>query len=217
MGYASDRFADLLKGMHSPLTFLFPSPAPRARWNLIASTCFMVALMVFSFPYFRISVDDLGWSPGVFHPVHLVIHEAGHAISMMVGAPRTVVVFMGSGLQVLFPFALAVAFYLKNRDAYGAAVCLWWAGHAALDVAPYIADARALELPLLGGGNGREIEGHDWEYLLGHWGAMRQDTVIGANVALGGRLTMAAAFAWGLATLAYEAWFFQSDDTADQG
>lgn len=142
----------------------------------------------------------------MMHNVHLVFHEAGHAIFMMVGAPRTWVVFMGSGLQVLFPLLLAGAFYFKNRDAYGAAVCLWWAGHAALDVAPYIADARALELPLLGGGNGREIEGHDWEYLLGEWRALHLDTRIGAAVALGGRITMILAFVWGAATLAFENW-----------
>jgi hypothetical protein len=133
---------------------------------------------------------------------------------MMLGAPRTFMVFMGSGLQVLFPLIVSGAFYFKNRDAYGAAVCLFWAGNAALDVAPYIADARALELPLLGGGTDREIEGHDWEYLLTEWNALHLDTMIADRVALGARLTMAAAFAWGLATLAYEAWLFPREDSA---
>lgn len=189
------------------LSLLFPADAPRARWNLIASAVFLAGLAGWSARYFSIAIDDLGWAPGPMHYVHLIFHEAGHAIFMMVGASDVVVAFMGSGLQVLFPLILAGAFYFKNRDAYGAAVCLWWAGHAALDVAPYIADARALELPLLGGGNGREIEGHDWEFLLGHWNALQHDTRIAAQVALGGRIAMAAAFAWGLATLAYEAWF----------
>lgn len=152
-------------------------------------------------------MSDLGWDYGVFHNVHLVFHEAGHAIFMMIGAPRGVMVFMGSGLQVLFPLILAGAFYLKNKDAYGAAICLWWAGHAVLDVAPYIADARALELPLLGGGNGREIEGHDWEYLLGAWGVAHLDTRIGAATALAGRSLMGMAFVWAAATLAFEKWF----------
>lgn len=181
-------------------------------WNLVASALFMFGIVVWSARYFTISVEDLGWNAGWMHHVHLIFHEAGHAIFMMVGAPRTLMVFMGSGLQVLFPLGIAVAFYFKNRDAYGAAVCLWWAGHATLDVAPYIADARALELPLLGGGNGREIEGHDWEYLLGHWNALHLDTRIGATVAFAGRVTMTCAFAWGLATLAYEAWFFPRED-----
>lgn len=175
----------------------------------------MLGLIAWSARYFVIAINDLGWSPGVAHNVHLIFHEAGHAIFMVVGAPQTLVVFMGSGLQVLFPLILAGAFYFKNRDAYGAAVCLFWAGHAALDVAPYIADARALELPLLGGGTGREIEGHDWEYLLGEWNALRLDTVIASRVALAARMTMAAAFLWGLATLAFEAWFFPREENVD--
>lgn len=194
------------------LLLLFPAHEPRAAWNRLASALFLVALVFFSARYFAIAIDDLGWAPGPMHHVHLVFHEAGHAIFMMVGAPRPLVVFMGSGLQVLFPLILAGAFYFKNRDAFGAAVCLWWAGHAALDVAPYIADARALELPLLGGGTGREIEGHDWEYLLGRWSRLHEDTRIGAAVALGGRVTMAAAFVWGFATLAYETWFFPEEE-----
>ena len=197
------------------MSLLFPADAPRARWNLIASGLFLAGLAAWSLRYFTIAIDDLGWEPGVMHYVHLIFHEAGHAIFMMAGASDVVVAFMGSGLQVLFPLILAGAFYFKNRDAYGAAVCLWWAGHAALDVAPYIADARALELPLLGGGNGREIEGHDWEFLLGHWHALHLDTHIAAQVALSGRVAMAAAFAWGLATLAYEAWCMPRDAADD--
>jgi hypothetical protein len=185
---------------------LFPAASPRAPWNLWASALLLLGIAVWSRPYFTISVYDLGFDPGVMHGVHLVIHEAGHAICMMVGAPEVVVFFMGSGLQVLLPLCIAGAFYFKNHDAYGAGLCLWWTGHAALDIAPYIADARALELPLLSGGTGREVEGHDWEYLLTHWDALHLDTLIGARVAFAGRLAMALGLGWAAATLLYEAW-----------
>jgi hypothetical protein len=36
------------------------------------------------------------------------------------------------------------------------------AGQSLMDLAPYVADARALRLPLLGGRTGAEVEGHDW-------------------------------------------------------
>lgn len=36
-------------------------------------------------------------------------------------------------------------------------------GQSLTDVAPYINDARALQLVLLGGRTGAEVEGHDWE------------------------------------------------------
>lgn len=203
--------------MHRLLSILFPAHAPRATWNLAASALFLAGVAVWSARYFTIAVADLGWEPGWMHNVHLIFHEAGHAIFMMAGAPRTLVVFMGSGLQVLFPLGIAAAFYFKNRDAFGAAVCLFWAGHATLDVAPYIADSRALELPLLGGGTGREIEGHDWEYLLGRWNALERDTAIGAAAAFAGRTAMACAFAWGFATLAWEAWFFPREEETAGG
>jgi len=160
-------------------------------------------LVLWSIPYFRISVHDLGEDPGWMHHVHLVFHEAGHAIAGMIVNNRDIVVFMGSGMQVLFPLIVAGAFYWTNSDSYSAALGLWWAGHATLDVAPYIADARALDLELLSGGTGKEVEGHDWEYLLTRWNALPLDTTIAERVALAGRILMVAAFLWAAASLIY--------------
>lgn len=189
---------------------------PNSQRRPVASTVFRAAVLLFlvawSVRYFRISIADLGEDPGWMHRVHLVFHEAGHAITGMVCNNHTVVVFMGSGLQVLFPLFVAVAFYWKNSDAFGAALGLWWTGHAALDVAPYIADARALELPLLGGGTGREIEGHDWEYLLTQWHALPHDTQIAAWVALAARVTMAVAFLWAAGAVVFDR-FVLKDET----
>ena len=42
----------------------------------------------------------------------------------------------------------------------------WWAGENMMDVAIYINDARALQLTLIGGQTGAEVEGHDWEHIL---------------------------------------------------
>ncbi|MDZ7736751.1 MAG: hypothetical protein U5P41_12120 [Gammaproteobacteria bacterium] len=54
-----------------------------------------------------------------------------------------------------------------NRDPFGAAFGLWWLGQSFMDCAPYINDARALELQLLGGGTGADRPGmHDWENIL---------------------------------------------------
>ena len=78
---------------------------------------------------------------------------------------RFMTVLGGSLFQFLVPLILAVAF-LRQKTPFGAIVRLWWAGENLLDVAPYIADARALELVLLGGKTGAEVEGHDWEFLL---------------------------------------------------
>jgi len=43
------------------------------------------------------------------------------------------------------PIACLVAFW-RRRDRFGAAVAVWWAGQNLVDLAPYINDARALQL-----------------------------------------------------------------------
>lgn len=174
------------------------------------------ALALFSISYFRVTVHELGEDPGVIHSFHLVFHEAGHAIAAMVTTNRDIIVFMGSGMQVLFPLIVAGAFYWTNSDETGAALGLWWAGHSMLDVAPYIADARALELQLLSGGTGKEVEGHDWEYLLTRWNALSSDLVIADRVALIARILMVLALLWALAGIIYDRFILPDFDAPSQ-
>ena len=135
----------------------------------------------------------------LLHLPDLVIHEAGHVLFGLLG--RFVGVLGGSLLQFLMPLVFAAAF-LRQRDPFGAAVCGWWAGQNLLDLAPYIADARALQLVLLGGFTGAEVEGHDWEYLLSTLGWARWDMTIGLWTRRTGLLMMVAAIAWGAVTMA---------------
>jgi hypothetical protein len=73
------------------------------------------------------------------------------------------------------PIVCLVTFLLKTRDPFGASVALWWTAESFMDVAPYINDARALDLMLLGGVTGRETDGHDWENILGMLGWLEYD------------------------------------------
>ena len=57
-----------------------------------------------------------------------------------------------------------------------------------LNIARYMADARAQELPLVGGGD------HDWANIFGRWGLLAHDTQIAAVV---------RAIGWGGMTAAY--------------
>lgn len=188
------------------LQILLPVDDARSMPALIGRAVLLAGLIAWTLPYFTMKIIVLGKDPGWMHHVHLVFHEAGHAITAMLTDNRTAVVFMGSGLQVLFPLIVAGAFYFVNKDAFAAALGLWWAGHAALDVAPYIGDARLLNLELLTGGTGKEVEGHDWEYLLEHWGVLHRDIFIAAQVAKIARLVMLFAFAWAAAALLFEAY-----------
>ncbi len=130
----------------------------------------------------------------VLHLPNLVFHEAGHVLFGLFG--RFMTVLGGSLFQFALPLGLAIAF-VTQRNPFGAAVCTWWAGENLLDVAPYIADARALKLVLLGGRTGAEVQGHDWEYLLARLGWMRFDQAIGVGAHRLGLLIMIGALIWG--------------------
>ena len=124
------------------------------------------------------------------HLPNLVFHEAGHIILGVFG--RFVGVLGGSLFQFAVPLVLAGAF-LRQRDWFGAAVCVWWAGQNLLDLAPYIADARALQLVLLGGRTGAEVEGHDWEDPLGELNLLHMDRTLGLTAHRLGLVMMTAA------------------------
>jgi hypothetical protein len=123
-----------------------------------------------------------------------VFHEAGHVLFAPFG--HFMRVLGGSLLQFALPLGLAVAF-LKEHNPFGGVVCTWWAGENLIDVAPYIADARALQLVLLGGKTGAEVQGHDWEYLLGTLGWMRFDRTLGLWTHRIGLLMMIGSLIWG--------------------
>ena len=129
------------------------------------------------------------------HLPNLVFHEAGHVLFTPFG--RFMTVLGGSLTQFLIPVVCAAVFLWQARDPFGAAVASWWAGENLIDVAPYIGDARELKIVLLGGRTGAEVEGHDWEYLLGAMGVAHHDHTIAATVQAAGVLTMIAALVWG--------------------
>jgi hypothetical protein len=130
------------------------------------------------------------------HMINLPFHEAGHLILSPVG--RFMQVLGGSLGQLLMPLICVGTLLIQNRDAFGAAVGLWWFAESLMDLAPYINDARALDLVLLGGVTGKEVEDyHDWEYILRTLGWLQYDhTLAHAAYALGS-LLMILAFIWG--------------------
>ena len=118
--------------------------------------------------------------------VNLAIHEAGHVFFQPLGDPM--VVLGGSLLQVLVPLAF-VAYFVVRRDFFAASVVLAWAGASLANVAMYVADARAQELPLLGGENVI----HDWWYLLIEWDLLEKDVAIARWIRMTGALSFVGA------------------------
>ena len=112
----------------------------------------------------------------VWHLPDLVFHEAGHVLFMPLGPLMTSL--GGSLFQCALPLLLAAAFF-REGHRFAMSVCVWWCGQNFVDVAPYIADARALRLVLLGGRTGAEVEGHDWEFILTALGWLHLDRTLG--------------------------------------
>ena len=122
----------------------------------------------------------------------LAIHETGHLVFAFGG--DFLALLGGTLLQLLVPVAFALALW-RQGDRHGATVPLWWLGQSCWNVSVYIKDARAQELPLVGGGE------HDWAILLGERGLLPRDQEIGGAVYLAGALIycLAIVAGWKLA------------------
>ncbi len=99
----------------------------------------------------------------------LAIHETGHLVFSFDG--ETLAVLGGTLLQLVAPATFAIALW-RTGDRHGATVPLWWLGQNCWNVSVYIRDARAQELPLVGGGE------HDWALLLSEWGWLDRDQAL---------------------------------------
>jgi hypothetical protein len=129
------------------------------------------------------------------HLVNLPFHEAGHIIFMLFGR---FIMFLGGTLgQLIMPLVCMCALLVTTRNTLGASASLWWLGENFMDIAPYINDARALRLILIGGVTGREVDGHDWENILGTLGWLQYDHIIAHISYTIGIVLMIVSLIWG--------------------
>ena len=132
------------------------------------------------------------------HNILLPIHEAGHVLFRPFG--EFMMILGGSLFQIVFPFGIGIAFVVVNRDNFGAAICLWWTSVSLVDLSPYIYDALQPQLILLGGHTGEDGP-HDWIYLLGTFGQIRNAQHWGAFAHVLGSVSVIASLAWAAAIL----------------
>jgi hypothetical protein len=124
----------------------------------------------------------------LFGPITLVIHEAGHLVLSLVGN-QWISIAVGSAAQLIAPLYVAVSF-LRQREYFGTIVATAWLSFSLFNLATYIGDARAQQLPLIGF-DANPI--HDWNYLLSSVGLLAFDGVLAFCVkALAFALWMAA-------------------------
>ena len=91
----------------------------------------------------------------------IAVHEVGHVLFSPFG--DLVMLIMGTGFQILFPFVAGIVFAVWGRNLIAWGVCWAWAANAICDGARYIYDAPRGELMLMGAGDGLG----DWAKILG--------------------------------------------------
>jgi hypothetical protein len=120
----------------------------------------------------------------VMHLIALPFHETGHVLLRPAG--QFISSLGGTLGQLIIPLICAYALWFKQQDNFGSMIAMWWFGQNFIDMSPYIFDARAGQLPLLGGnfGHSSPYGFHDWEYLLTETGLINADHTI-ASVSFG--------------------------------
>lgn len=165
--------------------------------SLIGRIIILAVLLIWGWKLIFASIASNAAGKSFLHLANTPFHEAGHVFFRPFGS---FLHSLGGTLgQLLMPLICTVVFLLQTRDTFAASVGLWWFGENFLDLAPYIGDARAGVLPLLGGNTGHASPYgfHDWEFLLTETGLLRYDQAI-ARLSHGiGSVIMLLAVAWG--------------------
>jgi hypothetical protein len=157
---------------------------PISRWAIIAWTVFYIIFLIYAFNahggYLFIDIANL------------VVHEGGHPLFSWFGP--TLGLWGGTILQWLVPFLLA-AYFFRERQPAAFIFCLFFFFENWLYTATYMADARAMELPLVTTGNSDYVE-HDWNTIFSSLGVLPYDTRIAAVVRFFGWCGMLACVGW---------------------
>ncbi len=110
----------------------------------------------------------------VFRGITFGAHEFGHLFFALSGS-EWLAIAGGSLMQFLVPLG-AAAVMRRYRDWLGVAVCGLWLSASLADLAPYIADARAMDLDLVSFSEEGAV--HDWHFLLSSAGWLRHDQTV---------------------------------------
>jgi hypothetical protein len=173
---------------------LFPATEDMASHVFWGKIIFLLVLIVWGliFIFSPIEGDAIGRS--FMHLINLPFHEAGHILFSFLGDFMRVL--GGTLTQILIPL-VCVGVFVRQRDIFGASCGLWWTGQSFIDAAPYIYDARAGELMLLGGVTGQDApEYHDWHNMLDRLSMLSYDHGIAYTSKTLGIILIIASWLW---------------------
>lgn len=174
----------------------FTPPAESNRLILGGRVIVFLLIAVWSFKFIFTPMPANYAGRCILHYVNLPFHEAGHILFMPFG--HFISKLGGTLGQLLMPLICCIVFLIKTRDPFGGSVTTWWLGESLMDIAPYINDARALKMTLLGGVTGREtVDYHDWEFILRKMGWLRYDHTLAYTAHYIGAVFMILSISWG--------------------
>jgi hypothetical protein len=114
----------------------------------------------------------------ILQPLNLGVHECGHLIFSWAG--QFLSVLGGTFMEAAAPFAGIWNFY-RQRDYFALTLCFGWLSTVLFDVARYVGDARAMQIPLVSP-FGVDTVIHDWNYLLTNMGILAWDKSISSII-----------------------------------
>jgi hypothetical protein len=157
---------------------------PISRWAVVAWLVFYVLFLIYAFCMHGgyLFIDS----------ANLVVHESGHLLFGWFGP--TLGLWGGTILQWLVPLLLA-AYFFHERQPAACVFCMFFFFENWLYTATYMADARAMALPLVTTGDSDYVE-HDWNTIFSNLGVLSYDTRIAAIVRFMGWCGMLTSTAW---------------------
>jgi hypothetical protein len=141
-----------------------------SRWNPVTAPQligFACAAGVF---FLAVALCEPGFVMVLDH-ANLLFHEAGHPFAGIFS--QALEPYGGTMGQLTFPVVIAVVCWRKGQSLGFAAALIWFFENW-LNISRYMADARKLQLPLVGGGD------HDWNTILARWDILMYETRIAA-------------------------------------
>jgi hypothetical protein len=162
---------------------------------LIGRTFVLLLMLIWGVKFIFSSIMSNYAGRSFMHLINLPFHEAGHVLFRIFG--QFMMTLGGSLMQLIVPLVCLATFLLKTRDPFAASVSLWWLGQSLIDLAPYINDARRLQLILLGGVTGRDVaDYHDWQFILRKLGLLSYDHLLATISHISGAFFIICALVW---------------------
>lgn len=108
------------------------------------------------------------WFP-VLDSANLAFHEFGHPFFGVFS--ERLGVYGGTLGQLVFPVVVSFHFW-RQQATFQMSIGVLWLAENFFNIATYMRDARAQELPLVGGGD------HDWTEIFTRWSCLQYDVKI---------------------------------------